>query len=189
MRDDRSRWEERYRAGKSPAAAAEPSSFLLEHADSIRGRVLDLACGAGRNALFLARRGSVVEAIDIALAGLQRLRHAALAEGLDVRPVQADLEGFPLPAGRYDAVINIRYLQRSLFPSMARALKRGGVLLFETFLIDQRQLGHPRNPDFLLQHGELRAAFSSLQLLHYSEGLVSDSAGDAYLARLVARAS
>ena len=112
---------------------------------------------------------------------------AARAEGLDLRVVQADLESFPLPRSCYDVVITIRYLQRSLFEPMQQAVKPGGVILFETFLIDQQAVGHPRNPAFLLQHGELRAAFSSCDILTYEEGLFHSASQSAYLARMVAR--
>lgn len=186
MRDDRQRWEERYAAGgRYPDEG--PSEFLVAHADLIRGRVLDVAAGVGRNALFLARRGNTVEAIDISLAGLRVARAAALAEGLRVLPLQADLESFPLPTDRYDAAINIRYLQRSLFEPLQRAVKPGGIILFETFLIDQLGVGHIKNPAFLLQHGELRDAFSSCELLVYEEGLFANREQPAHLARMVAR--
>lgn len=187
MRDDRTHWEERYKSPAPNLAAAEPSAFLAEQAAAIDGRVLDLACGTGRNSLFLARRGNRVDAIDIALGGLKQLQAIAAAEGLRINCVQADLRSFELPEDCYDAVINIRYLERRLFPSMARALKPGGILIFETFLIDQQRLGHPRNPDFLLQHGELREAFQSLEALHYYEGLVTAGEDSSYMARLVAR--
>jgi SAM-dependent methyltransferase len=186
VRDDRQRWEERYATGgRYPDEG--PSEFLVAHADLIRGRVLDVAAGVGRNALFLARRGNTVEAIDIAFAGLRVARAAAVAEGLRVLPLQADLESFPLPTARYDAAINIRYLQRSLFAALQRAVKPGGIILFETFLIDQLGVGHIKNPAFLLQHGELRAAFSSCELLAYEEGLFPSREQPAYLARMVAR--
>lgn len=186
MRDDRQRWEERYAAGgRYPDEG--PSEFLVAHADLIRGRVLDVAAGVGRNALFLARRGNTVEAIDISLAGLRVCRAAALTEGLRLLPVQADLESFPLPVDRYDAAINIRYLQRSLFEPLQRAVKPGGIILFETFLIDQLGVGHIKNPAFLLQRGELRSAFSSCQLLVYEEGVFPGREQPAYLARMLAR--
>jgi SAM-dependent methyltransferase len=184
--DDRQRWEERYAGGQRGPERA-PSEFLVAHADWIRGRVLDVAAGSGRNALFLARRGNVVDAIDISFAGLQSARAAAVAEGLAVRALQADLESFPLPVARYDAAINIRYLQRSLFEPLQRAVKPGGIILFETFLIDQQLLGHPRNPAHLLQHGELRQAFASCEILIYSEGRVESADGSAYVAQLLAR--
>ena len=185
MGEDRQRWEDRYATGNAGRDA--PSDFLVAHAALLHGRVLDLAAGAGRNALFLARRGLRVDAVDRALTGLQRAQSAARAEGLDLRVVQADLESFPLPRSCYDAVITIRYLQRSLFEPMQQAVKPGGIILFETFLIDQQTIGHPRNPAFLLQHGELRAAFSSCDILTYEEGLFHSTSQSAYLARMVAR--
>jgi len=182
MSDDRRRWEERYATGHH-STDDSPAEFLAAHAELIQGRVLDVAAGAGRNALFLARRSCRVDAIDIAFAGLHTLQTGARPEGLDVRPVQADLESFPLPVERYDAAINIRYLQRSLFVPFQRALKPGGIIVFETFLIDQRTIGHPTNPAYLLARGELRAAFSDCELLVYEEGLFQQ----AYVARMIAR--
>lgn len=184
-RADRERWDARYRSGHA-AIGEPPSAFLVAQAALISGRVLDVAAGAGRNALFLARRGCVVEAIDISRTGLRLAQAAAAAEGLRLLAVQADLEHFPLRHNRYDAIINIRYLQRSLFPQLQRALRPGGILVFETFLIDQQTLGHPRHPEFLLQRGELRAAFSQCDILSYEEGLFGE-AQPAYLARMVAR--
>jgi tellurite methyltransferase len=185
MGSERKRWEERYAAGGTRGDS--PSDFLVAHAALVQGRVLDVAAGAGRNALFLARRGLRVDAFDIALAGLQIAQSAARAEGLAVRLVQADLESLALPRGCYDAAINIRYLQRSLFEPLRAAVKVGGIILFETFLIDQQALGHCRNPAFLLQRGELRAAFSACEILVYEEGLFPDAAPPAYLARMIAR--
>jgi SAM-dependent methyltransferase len=194
---DRQVWEERYnsRCGGAdtsgtfhhPAEDA-PSEFLVAHAELMHGRVLDVAAGAGRNALFLARRGCVVEAFDISLAGLRLARTSAQAQRLHVLTVQADLEELPLPTDRYDAAINIRYLQRSLFAPLQRAVRHGGLILFETFLVDQREFCHPRNPDFLLERGELRAAFSSCDILVYEEGLFQSAVSrPAYLARMLAR--
>jgi SAM-dependent methyltransferase len=182
--DARGRWEERY--AKPAKAVDAPSAYLVAHADQIHGRVLDAAGGAGRHALYLARRGLNVDLIDIAFGGLQRALSVAQLEKLRVRAVQADLEEFPLPSALYDAVVNIRYLQRSLFESLRRTLKPGGMILFETFLIDQQKIGHIHNPAFLLQPGELRSAFAAFEILDYTEGLV-DADEPAYLARMLAR--
>jgi tellurite methyltransferase len=185
-RDDRQRWEARYATGDCGPGRA-PSEFLVAHADLIHGRVLDVAAGSGRNALFLARRGNRVDAIDISLTGLRSARLAAVAEGIAVRGIQADLEDFPLPVGLYDAAINIRYLQRSLFVPLQRAVKPGGIILFETFLIGQQAFGHPRNPVHMLQPGELRDAFAGCEILVYREGRVDDAPEPACVARLLAR--
>lgn len=184
--EDRERWEERYRSGRRSATEA-PSEFLVSHADLFAGRVLDVAAGAGRNAIFLARRGVAVEALDVSLTGLRLATAVAAVEHLPLAAAQVDLESFPLPRRRYDGIINIRYLQRSLFGPLRRALKDGGIILFETFLIDQQAVSEHRNPAYLLQRGELRAAFSDCDILVYEEGLYETSCGPSYLARLLAR--
>ena len=187
MRNDRDRWERRY-ADRGRHALDPPSEFLRRHESRIPpGPVLDVAAGDGRNALYLARRGHPVDAIDIAFAALQRVASAARAEGLKLRAVQADLDDFPLPRDHYAAVVNIRYLQRSLFAPLKRAVRPGGLVIFETFLIDQRFVGHPTNPDHLLQHGELAARFSDFEILFSEEGLFETEGGATFLGRLVAR--
>jgi tellurite methyltransferase len=183
--DERTRWEERYADGG--ACRDGPSEFLIAHAPLLRGRVLDVAAGSGRNALFLARRGHIVEALDIAHAGLRLARAAARAEGLAVFAVQADLRTYPLPRNRYGAAVNIRYLQRSLFAPLRRAVIPGGLIVFETFLVDQQRLDGPHHPGYLLQRGELKSAFPDCEILRYEEGLVECGAQPAYLARLLAR--
>jgi SAM-dependent methyltransferase len=185
-REDRDRWEDRYRSGRR-CGSEVPSEFLTAHAALISGRVLDVAAGAGRNAIFLARRGALVEALDISLMGLRLAQQTARAEGLTLLTAEVDLESFPLPRRRYDAIINIRYLQRSLFLPFRRALKPGGLLLFDTFLIDQQSLGEHRTAAYLLQRGELRAAFADCDILVYEEGLYQTSCGPSYLARMIAR--
>lgn len=190
MTDDRRRWEKRYAdrlAADAPPPADSPSAFLRAHADRIHGRVLDIAGGAGRNALFLARRGNQVDVIDISFRALRSLRVAAEREHLRLNLVQADLEAYPLPVGLYDAVINIRYLQRSLFAPMQRALRPGGFILFETFVDLPGATRHPRNPAFLLRPGELRSAFPECDILQYGEGTFATEKGEAPLARLLGR--
>lgn len=187
MSSGRRKWEDRYQDRTSdPTALA--SSFLRKHLQELpRGRALDIACGEGRHALLLARHGFAVEAVDFAGPALRRLQARARHEGLDVLLVQADLEHFPLPQDRYALVVNVRYLQRSLWPAIRHSLRAGGIVVYETFLVDQRNFGHPRNPSFLLDHGELRRGFSTLEISHYEEGLFETESGQAFLARMIAR--
>ena len=184
---ERAKWEARY-AGRGDAPTALPSPFLTQHAHLLpAGRALDVASGDGRNTLWLARQGHAVDAVDVAFAGLSRLAAAARADGLPIRPLQADLEQVPLPAARYAVVLNSRYLQRSLFEGLRRAVQPGGVIVFETFLREQARIGHPRNPAFLLEPGELRTAFTTFEPLVDVEGRFETETGPAYLARLIAR--
>lgn len=186
-RDDRLRWEARYGEGARALAAAPPSPFLAAHAHLLRGRVLDVAAGAGRNALFLARRGCIVHAVDIAFAGLQAAAAAARRERLPLHCLQADLESLPLPDDHYDAVVNIRFLYRPLLPLLRRRVRPGGLVVFETFLAGRAASGHPRNPAFLLERGELAQAFAGFTFLVLEEGLCDDGSGPAWLGRAVAR--
>lgn len=186
---ERDKWEARYAStSRAEERAAAPSRLLVEHRHLLpAGRALDVACGDGRNALWLARQGFAVDAVDVAFAGLARLAAAARREGLVVRPIQADLEQFPLPSDRYAVVVNCRYLQRTLFPALRSAVRPGGVIVFETFLREQARVGHPRNPAFLLEPGELRAEFATFSVLVDAEGCVETDGTTSYLARLIAR--
>jgi tellurite methyltransferase len=184
---DRQHWESRY-ADAAAVGTRAPSSFLVAQRHRLpHGRALDLACGDGRNALDLARHGWRVDAIDFAHGGLARLLAAARREELALDALVADLEQFPLPTDLYDVVINCRYLQRSLCRAITASLRSGGVVVFETFIRDQAALGHPRNPAFLLERGEVSSLFGALEILEHEEGRFETESGSAFLARLVAR--
>jgi SAM-dependent methyltransferase len=184
---NRRQWEHRYDA-RSEGNIRSPSRFVVAQCAGLaRGRALDVASGEGRHAVYLARRGWRVEAIDFAHGGLAQLAAAAHRDGLAIGAVQADLETFPLPRARYDLIVNVRYLQRSLIAAMKRAVVPGGMILFETFLRDQQQLGHPKNPAFLLERGELADRFREFDVLAYREGYCETESGPAFLAQMTAR--
>ncbi len=130
-----------------------PSAWVARHAARIPvGEVLDLACGGGRHARWLAARGWSVLAVDRDPAALQR------AAGADIVTLEADLEGgadWPFAAGRFAGIVVTNYLHRPLFPEILASLAPGGVLIYETFASGNAQFGKPSNPDFLLAPGEL----------------------------------
>jgi SAM-dependent methyltransferase len=133
------------------------------------GRVLDLAAGSGRHTRLLLDMGLRVTAVDRDIAGLQQLA----AVGCEVRPV--DLEsGAPWPlGGGYDGIVVANYLHRPLLAPLAAALAPKGVLIYETFMAGNERFGRPRNPDFLLQPGELLRAFEGLAIVAFEQGEVS----------------
>lgn len=187
MESDRLRWEQRYRDRLHRPLGA-PSQLLVRYHHLIPpGPVLDVAAGDGRNSIYLARLGHPVDSVDIALTGLLKAAAIARTERLPVHCIQADLDNFPIPQKHYAAVVNIRYLQRELFESLKAALRPGGVILCETFLVDQRELGHPTNPEHLLRHDELLERFSELEILASEEGRFETEDGPAFLGRIVAR--
>jgi 2-polyprenyl-3-methyl-5-hydroxy-6-metoxy-1,4-benzoquinol methylase len=186
---DRALWEQRHAA---EAGEIEPSPFLVEifeqGAWAIRsGKALDLACGKGRNALYLAKRGFAVDAVDIAATALGEGRRRAQERGLSVDFREVDLDQWEPPDDQYDLILNIHFLDRSWVPKIKRSLKLGGHVIFETFLIDQRVLGHPKNPAHLLDHNELLRLFADFRVLLYREGKFVERDGEAYKAALLAQ--
>ena len=188
-RDDEVRWDERYRDGDwadidRPAAIVEDALPWL----SPPGLVLDAACGAGRNSLHLARLGFKVIGIDISLEGLRRLDRRARAEDLPVHPIHADLEHFELPRSCFDVIINTQFLLRPLFPLYRDGLKVGGLVVVETYNVDEvRVLGGDIRREYALEHGELESAFSDFEILLSEEGVFPREEGERGLARLIAR--
>ncbi|MFZ0887476.1 MAG: class I SAM-dependent methyltransferase, partial [Candidatus Binataceae bacterium] len=128
--------------------------------------------GRGRHSLALARAGMRVVAVDYAEAALRMLLSAARAERLPIWPVVADMTSFPIRTETYAAIINVNFLDRALFPAFRAGLGPGGVLIVDTFLIDQAAFGHPRDPRHLLGHHELKAMLAGLEILRYREGRV-----------------
>lgn len=164
----------------------EPASLLIQALPLLpRGRALDLAMGSGRHVLFLAEQGYDVEGLDRDEAAVAACRQAAAARRLRVVARCVDLEQHQLPAGAYDAILCFCYLQRSLMPQIEAALAPGGVVVYETFLIDNHlRFGHPGRRDYCLEPNELRRAFPALHVLHYREGI---SETGTYLASLIAQ--
>ena len=163
MDSDRIKWDERY-SGKEYMFKLTPSRLLAGSIDQICSlvqgrRALDIACGEGRNAIFLTQRGFEVDAVDISERGLERARTRAAELGLQVNFIQADLEQYRLQQV-YDLIINFNFLLRPLIPAMFDSLAPGGVILMETIL-NAPTLEEGHTGKFLLQPGELERTFSA----------------------------
>ena len=161
-----------------------------------KGTALDVATGRGRNALYLAAQGYAVEAIDRNEQALAELAATARQRNLTNLAVRhLDLEADPdsppdFPKERYDVILGFFYLYRPLFRPLLQALKPGGMLVYETFLIDNHLRGrHPRRREFCLSHNELLRLTTGLRILHYDEGEHegADSDEPAFTARLLAQ--
>lgn len=169
---------ERPRATTSECIQQSPAGFLIEHLHRLpKGRALDVATGRGRNALFLASQGFDVLGIDRNSEALAFVESTAREQQLShVAIQQVDLEADPhhtpdLGTERYNVILVFFYLFRPLFPNLLRALKPGGMLMYETFLIDTHlQYNHPRRREFCLEHNELLHLTQGLRILHYDEG-------------------
>ena len=187
--DEQSRWDRQH---SSSRGGDQPSSYLRQILESDawhipRGLALDVAAGKGRNAIFLAEMGFSVVGIDISSVALEEARRRADEKSLAITWLQADLEQIELPTDAYDLIVNFNYLQRSLFPQIRRALRPQGHVIFETYLIDQQAIGHPKNPAYLLDHQELLGHFPSLRVLCYREGKYIDTREAAFRAGIFAQ--
>src|SRR4029453_17700970 len=151
-----------------------PSSWLIENVDLLPrgGRGLDVVCGRGRNALWLGGAGFDVSAIDRNPDAIAFVRDTAAKLGLPIDAEVVDLETDPPPAipTKFDAIAIFNYLHRPLIPALRDALVPGGRIFYETFTIGQAERGHPRNPAFLLNDGELTRLMAPLTVLRLREG-------------------
>jgi tellurite methyltransferase len=179
-------WNAKHRAA-AEEPQAEPAGFVRDLLPLLPvGPALDLACGTGRHTLLLASRHQPVTAVDSSEVALEILEQRAHAAHCSVTHVEreaqfasrrqgihlwhADLEEVRLPSEAFSLVLCVNYLQRSLFSQIESVLVPGGMLLFETYTTAQLDfVGGPRNPNYLLELGELRIAFPGLRSLFYRE--------------------
>lgn len=195
---DRDKWNQRYREG-AYATRKHPSALLVEWLPRLEsemrpGKAVDIACGNGRNAIFLARRGWQVDAVDISEVALSALAEMASADDLRIACLQADLEGDLkrarefLPPDRYDLAIMMRYTNLPMIAVAGSALAAGGYLLAEAHLLTDADVVGPRNPRFRVAPGALHDAATGLEIVTYREGIIADpDRRSVALAQLVAR--
>jgi tellurite methyltransferase len=155
-------------SSQAPAAWLVSNRMRLPPA----GRALDVACGRGRNALWLAARGFETTAIDRDAATIAALDDRARREGLSLTALAMDLEADDATFGEnaYDVIVVVHYLHRPLFPALRAALRPGGMLVYETFTTAQAARGRPTNPAFLLEPGELPRLVAPLEIHAAREG-------------------
>ena len=180
MEKDRIKWNKKYRA----RSYNKPTAEIVARFSSLArpGRALDIAAGLGNNGLFLADKGFEVDAVDISDVAMDELtgRHSR------VQAICEDLDTYDIPAARYSLILNIRYLNRRLFPGIVEGLIPGGVLIFETFIEKIGEGGGATCRDYLLRENELLHAFLSMNILFYEEKKGNSPRGPFKAAALVA---
>ena len=167
-------WNQRYR---NTAIEQRPAQVLLQHLHllPITGRVLDLACGLGANALLLARHGLQTWAWDISPVAIARLNNAARAAGFVIQTEVRDVTVRPPQPDCFDVIVVSHFLERSLANALQAALCPGGLLFYQTFTKSRVDETGPSNPDFRLDDNELLSLFGGLKLRVYrEEGLLGD---------------
>lgn len=187
METDRIKWNERFDSEVS-FLGEHPSPFLAREMEHILAlvpgsRALDIACGEGRNSIFLARHGFRVVGLDISDVGIAKAERLAEKEGLQIDFHRQDLDGWRI-VEEFDLIINFNFLLRPLIPEQVRALAPAGLLLFDTILESPKLLA-THNLDFFLRYGELEKIFGAFggEILFYEE----DREGEMPTARLMFR--
>jgi tellurite methyltransferase len=173
-------WDHRFSRGEH--ATSEPSKLLVRVVKNLKpSRALDIACGAGRHAVYLASHGWDVTAVDSSRVGIELLNERARTLRVAVNARIADLEGgeFQIERDAFDLICVFYYLQRDLFPKLYVGLRAGGTFIAAIHMVDESPDIRPMNPDFLLQPGELRKFFRGWTIEHYHETAQHDTdAGD-----------
>ena len=167
------KWDEKYRADASPYL--RPIAFVEEViAELSPGKALDVACGPGRHAIALARRGWDVDAVDSSAVACEMLRASGVS---GVQVFQSDLEEgeIQITPASYDLIVVCCYLQRDLMPAIRDGVRPGGHILMVIPMVDERENIRPLNRQFLLAGGELRKYFEGWKLMRYVEGIPADA--------------
>jgi SAM-dependent methyltransferase len=162
MQKDREKWDARYR---KRLGGTEPSPILAKYWSLASvGKALDIACGNGRNSIFLAEKGFFVDAVDISTLATGRLA----GKNPNINVICTDLDSWHIPPNRYELIINIRFLDRRLFPMIQNGLKPGGILIFESFMDGEKD-------DYCLKRNELLRAFQLFRIVYYEEKKAASS--------------
>jgi tellurite methyltransferase len=141
------------------------NEFLLP----LTGEALDLACGLGANADFLAKRGLAVTAWDISFVAIDKLKAYAVQQGLNINACQEKIAAASFIQCSFDVIVVSRFLDRTLSDAIIGALKPDGLLFYQTFTREKVSPEPPNNPGYLLTENELLTLFSPLRLIFYRE--------------------
>ncbi|MFT4884178.1 MAG: SAM-dependent methyltransferase [Natronomonas sp.] len=187
VKDDRQRWDDRYRDADFELPA-DPSPVLVEHVgDFPSGRALDVATGTGRNALFLAEGGFAVDAIDVSRVALDEARQRAHERSLSANWIQTDFDAHCFPPNRYAVVAVALFDARDRLDDLKDALRPGGVLVYDHHLRTPGPYDHGPSDRYRFAPGELRAACEDMTILHYAERPGERADGERATVELVAR--
>ena len=174
---DQTKWDRIYTGGAEKSA--EPCEVLATYSHLLpaKGDALDLACGRGGNALYLAARGFSTRAWDVSAVATQCLSDMAAHNDLPLMAEQRDVTASPPASGSFDIIVVSRFLDRDLTPAICAALRERGLLFYQTFIREKVADTGPNNPAYRLEPNELLRLFRPLHIIYYrEEGNVGDTA-------------
>lgn len=166
--EDRIKWDKKYEQNPNLLKQRQASKKLINILDKTKGfKALEVACGAGRNSIYLAQNGFEVEAFDISKLALDTLNEKGFG---NIKTKLVDLENYTPNENSYNLIVMTNFLDRKLIPKLAKALQKDGILVIETYMSHESNNKPSFNPDFLLQKNELKTFFSKeYEVLEYDE--------------------
>lgn len=166
--EDKYKWDQKYIDNPKLLKDRNPSEKLKNILPLIKGnKALEIACGSGRNSIFLAQNNFTVDAYDISWVALDTLNKK---NNPNITTKQIDLEGFTPNKNNYDLVVMTNYLDRDIIPKLLEALKPNGIIIIETYMDHPSNTKPNSNPDFLLQKNELKSFVTrNFQIIEYDE--------------------
>ena len=167
---DQIKWNKKYQDTPSLLEERKPSGKLIQIIKKVKGKkALDIACGTGRNSIYLASNGFDVLALDISQVALDALKNKGF-ENISCKLV--DLDEYEVSSNSYDFIVMTNFLDRNIIPKLSNALKSDGILFIETYMHDIVNEKPSSNPDFLLKKDELKTFFdNAFEILDYDEFL------------------
>jgi len=170
---DQIKWDRKYLDNPTLLQRTTPSAIIEKYIDiAPKGRALDIACGTGRNSIYLASRGYIVDALDISAVALQELTQH-LEKITDISKVHTklvDLDEYRLEQNQYELIVIVNFLDRGLISTLKEALKKGGIFIIETYMQDEDNEKQNSNPDYLLKSKELLDYFGiGFEVIEYRE--------------------
>lgn len=181
MKQDRIKWNEKYRKESYPTEVAGVVKKFYHLAPG--KKALDIAAGNGRNAVFLTQKGFSVDTVDISDVGITEFA----SRFPNINAICADLDQFEIATGHYDLILNVKFLNRRLFPYIQEGLKPGGVVIFHT-LLESNSIKSTQEHcrDYLLRANELLQAFLAMRIIYYREAGDPETKHSDEMATLVA---
>ena len=165
---DQLKWDKKYTNTPTLLEHREPSSKLVKILNKVDGKeVLDVACGAGKHSVYLAKEGFKVTAIDISTVALKSLEKRGYQ---NITTAHVDLDDYQPKPNSYDLIVKTNFLDRALIPKLSGSLKPNGIFFIETYMEDSSNEKPPSNPDFLLKKEELKQFFDEkFEVIMYEE--------------------
>ena len=165
---DKTKWDKKYKDTPQLLEDREASGKLKEILPKVEGkRALEIACGSGRNSIYLSNNGFEIDALDISDIAIKSIKEKNIK---NINAKQIDLEGFTPEENSYDLIVQTNYLDREIIPNLSKALRKNGILLIETYMEHEENEKLPSNPLFLLKQDELKSFFDdSFEIVDYDE--------------------